>query len=191
MASHRFLASILAYFGTWFAQEQAQAALAPPTQSPAPLPSENETGHVVETREPKLGERGATPLHYRAFSVLAVRCEDVAMRETMVAFRNRAKTIKLQDDPFVRTEALRVMDHFAYVVDRYAAIHDDTSGSTRKDKADRMLVTMRRMDDALEAIMSSATLSADGFDSALRFVETAYDPAAAAAVADYGLTSIA
>jgi hypothetical protein len=190
MARNSLLASFFAYFGTWFAQQQAQApqpqtipSIATPEPEPEPEP-------VQVVRVHTIGERGATPRHYRAFSLLAVRCEDVAMRDAMVAFRNRAKLIKLEDDEQVRNEALRVMDHFAFVMDRYAPLHDDTSGDVRVDKAAKMLVTMRRMDDALDAILSSSSTSADGFESAVRFIEIAYDPAAAIAE-DYGLTSIA
>jgi hypothetical protein len=194
MMRSSLLSSIFAFLASWMPGASLQAAQpllsvpSEPAADPAARPDP-----VVEpdpTPPATLGSRGATPTHYRAFSVLAVRMTDVASSKALVAFRERAKTIKLEDSQVVRDQALALLDHFALIADRYAPLHDADDDATRTRRSATMLAAIGKLDDALAAIMASAQINADGFESAVRFIDIRYDTAAGDNAVGYGLTSV-
>lgn len=182
------LSSIFAFLASWMPQASAQEE--PPLLS---APSEPIVEPVAEhgpTPPATPGARGATPIHYRAFSVLSVRMTDPASHKALVDFRQRVKTIKLEDSQVVRDQALALLDHFALIADRYAPLHDADDGATRARRSATMLAAIGKLDGALAAIMASAQVDADGFDSAVRFIDIRYDTSAGENAVGYGLTSV-
>lgn len=201
MTRSNLLKTILALAASWFPQFAARAeqpllsapaeplgepVAAPVAHEPAPEPAHE------PTRSKALGARGATPIHYRAFSVLGVRLKDQASADALAAFRTRVKTIKLQDSQIVRDQALALLDHFASLADQYAPLHDDveTDEAIRMRRRATMFAAVVKLDAALADILASADRSDLEFESAVRFIDLRYETAASADAADYGLTSI-
>lgn len=188
MTSPSLLSSIFAFLASWMPGASAQ-----PPQALLPVASEPAVEPVVQP-EPAppatLGSRGATPTHYRAFSLLAVRMTDAASGKALYEFRQRAKTIKLEDSQVVRDQALALLDHFALIADRYAPLHDADDDAMRARRSATMFDAIVKLDDALAAIMASARINSDGFDSAVRFIDIRYDTVAGENAVGYGLTSV-
>jgi len=132
-----------------------------------------------------LGSRGATPLHYRAFSLLRPRLTSLALREKLVCFRARTKTIKLYDAEPVRDEALRLLDRFVQIADEFAPLFDRADADGRNALQLRLSSSIDILDGALQDILQGNEVSSVRFDELTRFVELRYAPAET-----YGLASI-
>lgn len=141
--------------------------VAAPAPAPAPIPI---AAPVPQT----LGARGATPTHYRAFSLLQTRVAGVQASAALFAFRERVKTIKLEDSEVVRNEALQLMDHFVQLIERYVPLHDASEGKERAAFQTKLVASLKRLDEALALILSRSELSTDGFETATRFIELRY-----------------
>ena len=133
----------------------------------------------VKSEEPRrtkitLGARGATPAHYRAFSLLQTRTNGARFDQALFSFRENAKRIKFEDDETIRAEALRLMDSFVLLADEFAPLSDNLAGAELKAVNDAMRDTVLRLDASLDGILDGSTRSTDGFRTALRFIETRY-----------------
>ena len=136
-----------------------------PLTAPSPAP-----------RPLALGARGATPVHYRAFSLLRPRLDSDRGREVLIRFRERAKTIKLQDEEPVRYEALRLLDRFVQIADEFTPLFDRGEADARTALEDRLSDSMEILDGALEDILQGAEVTSARFDQLTRFVEIRYAP---------------
>lgn len=153
---------------------QIQAAAQPPKTEPAP---------------PKVGTgaAGATPVHYRAFSLLSVRTAgDTRFEKHLADFRKTAKTIRDERDPVARDAALKVLDHLVGVAQAYADVWHDTPEGRRAQLRNKLKPTLLQLHQALkDALATSNSDVANTLAVEQRFVEIRYGED----TLDYGLTS--
>lgn len=151
---------------------------------------------------------GASPTHYRAFSLLQPRIRSAVRsgsgREymqdghtTITAFRVRTKAIKDVTDQAVNDAACVVLDTFVKLVDAFVPLWTsagDTEGllvgeigtGARVPLKEDLLETVERLDAELTRILTPGEVSRDRFETVQRFVETRY----AAETDDYRLTPV-
>lgn len=152
----------------FFSKVQPVAGIETDVERPVPVLA------VATPAKAKLGDRGATPAHYRAFSLLQTRTDGARFSEALYSFRLNAKRIKLEEDETIRAEALRLMDSFVLLADEFAPLSDNLAGAELKAVNDAMRDTVLRLDASLDAILDGSTRSTDGFRTAVRFIETRY-----------------
>lgn len=122
------------------------------------------------------GAAGATPAHYRAFSLLSVRTAgDPRFEKHLAAFRTTAKTIRDERDPVARDAALKVLDHFVGVAQAYADAWDDTPEVRRAQLRNKLKPTLLQLHQALkDALAASNSDVAKALAVEQRFVEIRY-----------------
>jgi len=135
---------------------------------------------------------GATPMHYRAFTLLQARLKATAgysaAHPDIVTFRERTKKVKEQADHAVLAGAHRLLDNFVQLVDAFvpvwnAADDDGTLELNETGQGDRarlsedMLRTVRLLDAELAVILASNPVTSDRFDVMQRYFEARYQRA--------------
>ena len=144
---------------------------------------------------------GATPIHYRAFSLLQPRITNdersIGAHKAIVSFREHAKAIRQLNDQQVNDAACAVLDTFVELVDAFTPLWDAAG------KAEELLVfeigegarvalhadileTVARLDAELSRVLSGETQSRERFDTVQRYVEIRYGDEPK----DYGLSSL-
>lgn len=140
---------------------------------------------LLPATKPKLGERGATPMHYRAFSVVQHRLSRLH-HGALKAFRETTKTIKLHDVEGVRDEALAILTTFVALVDAYAPLWDAANPGEEIEALEADFMT--KLADLHSSLKTTLTKvqSTDAFETVGRYIETRY----AKTEPMYGLTAI-
>ena len=149
---------------------------AAPTSLPAPAEATGVAAaqHPASLPKPTLGDRGATPKHYRAFSLLQTRTNSTRVDDALYSFRLNAKRIKLEEDDAIRAEALRLMDSFVLLAEEFVPLSDNLAGAELRTLNEDMRTAVLRLDASLDAILDGAERSTDGFRTAVRYIETRY-----------------
>jgi hypothetical protein len=144
---------------------------------------------------------GASPTHYRAFSLLQPRIisDDRfgGPHKAIAAFRERAKSIKLLKDQQINDAACAVLDTFVELVDAFTPLWDaagkddemrlfQIGTGARMGLRSDMLETVGKLDAELARVLSGETRSRDRFETVQRFVEIRYGDAKD----DYGLAPV-
>lgn len=136
---------------------------------------------------------GATPTHYRAFTLLQARLQKNdtffdSAHPDIVAFRERTKKVKEQDDRLVLAAAHRLLDNFVDLVEAFVPAWNaaDDNGELelyeigkgdRSRLRDSMLRTVRLLDAKLAEILASSPATSDRFDVMQRYFEIRYQGA--------------
>jgi hypothetical protein len=136
---------------------------------------------------------GATPMHYRAFTLLQARLQKNdtffdGAHPDIVTFRERTKKVKEQTDHAVLAGAHRLLDNFAQLVDAFVPVWNtaDNDGMLelyeigQGDRArlrEDMLRTVRLLDAELAVILASNPVTSDRFDVMQRYFEARYQRA--------------
>lgn len=146
---------------------------------------------VEDPRAATLAPRaiGATPTHYRAFSLLQPRIKpDRRMpgaQKAIVSFREHAKEIRQLKTRQVNDAACAVLDTFVQLVDAFIPLWDaagkaedllvsEIGEGARVELHAEMLETVARLDAELARVLSGESLSREHFDTVQRYVEIRY-----------------
>lgn len=141
---------------------------------------------LLPARKPRLGDRGATPTHYRAFSVVQHRLGRANLA-ILNRFRETMKTVKLNDSEVVRNEALAILTTFVALVDSYVPLWDAAEpGQAIETLEADFMVKLQDLHASLKATLIEIP-STDAFETVGRYIETRY----AKTAPTYGLASIA
>lgn len=140
---------------------------------------------ILPAPQPKLGERGATPVHYRAFSVVQHRLGRLH-HGALKDFRETTKTIKLHDVEGVRDEALAILTTFVSLVDAYAPLWDAANPGEEIEALEADFMTkLADLHSCLKTTLATVH-STDAFETVGRYIETRY----AQTPPTYGLTTV-
>lgn len=165
-------------------------------------PKATMTAPAVPQISAQVHKIGATPAHYRAFSLIQPRIINYIDHEqdshpALAAFRNKAKEIRTLNNEQISDAACGVLDTFVALVDAFVSLWDAVGktenlrifevgqGARVQLRAD-MLATIAKLDAELQEILSSETVSHDKFNAVQRFVDMRYGQSKDS----YGLNSI-
>lgn len=187
--------SFVAWLASFGPPAPAVEASLPVVVEPVYEPFEEEPVYVADMI-------GATDTHYRAFSLLQPRVtsddSSMSLHKSIVAFRDRTKTIRQLRDREVNDSACAVLNTFVALVDAFTPLWDAAGKAedlrihqigtgARVDLRDDILGIVAKLDAELARVLSGESAARDRFETVQRFVDLRYG---ASSKSDYGLTSV-